>query len=162
MLDTKGQVSRWSSIDSLASNLPAEVFSTTDQVVAYSKRCTKSETERARFLYTWEATHISYDVKTYLAKIHSSQDAETVFKNQMGICEGYSNLFKHLCDKSGLQCFRVDGISSKGSDHSWNAVQLDGEWHLVDITWAAGGVSPANTFIPEFSDQYFSSNPVTF
>jgi uncharacterized protein (TIGR03000 family) len=38
--------------------------------------------------------------------------------------------------------------------HAWNAVKLDGEWHLVDATWGAGGIKDKQ-FVKKFKDYYF-------
>lgn len=50
---------------------------------------------------------------------------------------------------AGVQCMTVPGYSkgfgyqtgqsfSGEFDHAWNAVYLDGRWHLVDSTWGSG------------------------
>lgn len=31
------------------------------------------------------------------------------------------------------------------SDHTWNAVYLDGRWHLLDSTWGSGAVDDSFT-----------------
>ena len=31
------------------------------------------------------------------------------------------------------------------SDHAWNAVYLDGRWHLLDSTWGSGVVDDSST-----------------
>lgn len=49
------------------------------------------------------------------------------------VCEGYSKAFKYLCDRSGIDCLLVEGLTL-GGPHMWNMVWLDGEWWLVDIT----------------------------
>lgn len=49
------------------------------------------------------------------------------------VCEGYSKAFKYLCDRSGIDCLLVEGVTIAGP-HMWNMVWLDGEWWLVDVT----------------------------
>ena len=54
-------------------------------------------------------------------------------------CEGYAKTAKYLLDMLGVPCFVVLGNStppgSRTQTHMWNAVQLDGEWYHLDLTW---------------------------
>lgn len=54
-------------------------------------------------------------------------------------CEGYAKTAKYLLDALGIPCFVVLGNStppgSRTEGHMWNAVQLDGEWYHLDLTW---------------------------
>lgn len=54
------------------------------------------------------------------------------------VCQGYADAFLLLCQQVGLPCTVVIGAgsgSSTESDHMWNAVQLDGNWYCLDVTW---------------------------
>ncbi len=49
------------------------------------------------------------------------------------------------------------------SDHAWNAVKINGDWKLIDVTWAAGaatGNPPKFEF--NFNDKYFFTDPDVF
>ncbi len=54
-------------------------------------------------------------------------------------CEGYAKTAKYLLDALDIPCFVVLGNStppgSRTQSHMWNAVQLDGEWYHLDLTW---------------------------
>ena len=50
--------------------------------------------------------------------------------------------------------YRVNKISGK-SDHAWNAVKINGEWKLIDTTWAAGYIDDKKNFKVKTSDYYF-------
>ena len=54
-------------------------------------------------------------------------------------CEGYAKTAKLLLDLLDIPCFVVHGNStppgSRTQSHMWNAVQLDGEWYYLDLTW---------------------------
>lgn len=49
-------------------------------------------------------------------------------------CEGYSRAFKLLCNKVGIECDLVCGISFD-EGHMWNVVNIDGAHSYVDVTW---------------------------
>jgi len=55
------------------------------------------------------------------------------------VCDGYSYAYEYLLQQAGITCTRVGGYASSDPDsmeaHSWNLVQLDGEWYEVDATW---------------------------
>src|SRR5262249_35212157 len=44
------------------------------------------------------------------------------------------------------------------SNHAWNAVRIDGHWHLVDATWGAGSVGDKK-FLKRYRDYYFLTPP---
>ena len=56
-----------------------------------------------------------------------------------GVCEGYSKLFKIICDEFEAPAIIVIGksyASLQNMDHMWNyALMKDGEWYLVDCTF---------------------------
>jgi transglutaminase/protease-like cytokinesis protein 3 len=66
-----------------------------------------------------------------------------------------------------MECVIVNGISKtrdnilKGipyrEDHSWNAVKMNGKWHLVDVTWA--NTTSRDGSIDDF---YFKTDPYIF
>ena len=55
------------------------------------------------------------------------------------VCDGYSYAYEYLLQQAGITCTRVGGYAGSDPDsmeaHSWNLVQLDGEWYEVDATW---------------------------
>lgn len=54
------------------------------------------------------------------------------------VCEGYSRAFKLLMDAINIQTVQVIGyvLNSEGIEpHSWNYVQLNNKWYLVDPTF---------------------------
>ena len=54
------------------------------------------------------------------------------------VCQGYANAFKAACDYYGVPCVCISGMAytTGGSEaHMWNAVQIDGAWYGVDVTW---------------------------
>lgn len=54
--------------------------------------------------------------------------------NKKAHCEGYSRAFKYLCNKVGIECDLVCGVSFN-EGHMWNVVHIDGTHSNVDVTW---------------------------
>lgn len=55
------------------------------------------------------------------------------------VCQGYAEACLVLCQAAGIEAVYVpgDGINSSGQleSHGWNAVKIDGNWYMIDITW---------------------------
>ncbi len=54
-------------------------------------------------------------------------------------CEGYSKGAKMVLDKVGIESALITGMAKSSPEktgaHMWNAVNLNGEWYNVDLTW---------------------------
>ncbi|NDI98802.1 hypothetical protein GWA97_06910 [Flavobacterium sp. LaA7.5] len=150
------------------------------------------EDEKARALFTWIATNISYDMsaigtsKSPAGFSYSSEEeliakkkkfiediAYQTLRSKKGVCQGYAYLFAIVAEKVGLEAEIITGTSKSYpdhigrypniSDHAWNAVKINGEWKLVDATWGAGSViGNTKKFEFDFSEGYFFSDPKDF
>ena len=52
----------------------------------------------------------------------------------VGVCEGYAKAFKHLLDRLNIESMLVVG-TSRGENHAWNLVKIEGEYYHIDPTW---------------------------
>lgn len=143
------------------------------------------EVEKVRAIFIWVAHNIAYDCKAYHnmesdnpAEFPDASDyrlAETVLKKKKGVCSDYALLFRQLCIEAGIESEIVDGyafdeynpkphkLSYAGADHAWNAVRINGYWHLVDATWAAGWADDnCSSFTFDYADYYFLPSPDMF
>lgn len=93
----------------------------------------ETEEEVIRGIYDWCTKNIKYDET--LSKKHI-RDVYGALINKECVCVGYAQAFKYLCNKAEIECICVDG---KG--HTWNYVQLDGQWYAVDATWGEAGTN---------------------
>jgi transglutaminase/protease-like cytokinesis protein 3 len=129
--------------------------------------------QKARAIYRWIADNIAYDCKAYHNPSTRTDDYEDVLKRRVAVCVGYASLYKALCDYAGLDCevvqgyarYSYEGIGEQRIDanHAWNAVKLDDEWQLVDVTWGSGYTDEkVRKFIKHYSDDYFLTNPKDF
>lgn len=64
---------------------------------------------------------------------NSSGEANTA------VCDGYSYAYEYLLQKAGIRSTIITGYAGDSEEnagsHSWNLVELDGEWYEVDSTW---------------------------
>ena len=52
------------------------------------------------------------------------------------VCAGYAKMMKLQCNKYGIPCVLVTGVTDSGEYHMWNYVQMEnGIWYAVDATW---------------------------
>lgn len=51
------------------------------------------------------------------------------------VCAGYAKMLKLQCDKYGIPCVLVTGVTDTGEAHMWDYVKMDGAWYAVDATW---------------------------
>ncbi|UJR27058.1 hypothetical protein I4U23_008362 [Adineta vaga] len=130
----------------------------------------KSIIDRHWFIYYWTAINIEYDTVSYFTKNYADQTAEGVFRTRKGVCAGYANIYKHLCDQMQIPCEIVGGYS-KGygfddregapaeTDHAWNAVEIYNHWYLLDSTWGAGHLNDEKLFERRLDTYYFLARP---
>jgi transglutaminase/protease-like cytokinesis protein 3 len=88
-------------------------------------------------------------------------------KSRRTVCSGFALLYKHLLLQAGVEATSVKGFArftdaqagfpTGGIDHEWNAVKLDGDWYLMDLTWAS---TTAQKGVP--NDFYFLTDPQAF
>jgi hypothetical protein len=94
----------------------------------------------------------------------------------LAVCEGYAGLFKSLADIVGLDCIKISGhgkgfgyvslgpdapLPKMDSNHAWNAILMDGEWHLIDSCWGAGFLE-GTRYNKRFAPSWFTSTPAEF
>ncbi len=121
---------------------------------------------------------IAYSYRTEAEKIEKQNQIKLdlinkTFKSKLAVCQGYALLFEHLANLSGLESAFVTGNAKASANdigklptqslHAWNAVKINGNWKLVDVTWGAGVVNPQKRiFVPKFNDSYFFTEPEIF
>ncbi len=60
------------------------------------------------------------------------------------ICGGYTDLMQLFLEKMNLKNYRVSSNS-----HIWNAVEIDGKWYHIDLTWDDPVVSDGKDYLYE-------------
>lgn len=135
----------WKDVDDLVFAFDEANISSYDQLASRITQGFSDDESRARSIYTWIALNISYDNKSIEdGTFREKQNALTVWERKTAVCEGFANLFQHMCKAAGLQSRIVKGYAKQfaASDfqfpnHAWNSVEIDGKWKLLDVTWAS-------------------------
>jgi hypothetical protein len=150
----------------------------------------QTDREKVASIFRWITDNISYNIRmagrnrnSYISeeadddtgmiiKPLNLRVAETVLKRKMAVCDGYSRLFKTMCDNAGIPCEVIMGYARTGwdrrqtgfgSNHTWNAVYFDSAWHLLDATWASGYINyRGDEFTHRYDDRYFLTPPDQF
>ncbi|CAH1248979.1 KY [Branchiostoma lanceolatum] len=151
-----------------------EGHATIKNLVLYLIETAKTPLEKARVLFRWVTSHVQYDVVALVTGGPKEVRPDGVFRKRMSVCQGYADLYKEMCRFAEVNCVTVSGRSKGGSyqvgdkfgpnsDHAWNAVKIDGKWHLLDCTWAAGNSDlQKRTFEFEYNEHYFFTDPEVF
>ena len=179
----------YAKVDSKVKTYPS-VFTSTGQLAQQIVKDFSHPDERARALFTWMAHNIKYDTSptaagkrdTYIsykteaerrAKIAAVENelANRTLRFRKGVCNGYAMLYHKVAEKMGLESEVVHGTakilpSDIGKvpgkiNHAWNAVKINGQWKLLDVTWGAGGIA-ADKILNRFDDAYFFTHPDVF
>ncbi len=97
-----------------------------EKVVAQCITDDMSAFEKALALHDWLTEHADYSVyRTFFG-------AEGVLVYGEGVCQSYTDAYAMLLDAVGIP---VKPVVSTPMDHTWNLVQLGGEWYHIDVTW---------------------------
>lgn len=92
------------------------------------------EYEKEKALHDMLAVQVSYISG---ANAHNAYGALVEGK---AVCEGYAEALQCLLQRVGIQSVEIFGYginpaTGTGEAHAWNAVRIDGEYYLVDLTW---------------------------
>lgn len=136
-------------------------------------RYCKNDLEKAKAIFTWVATTISYDNELrndpHLQKQYYTSEANVIRKTlerKKALCGGYAFLYKELCKQAGIESEVVHGYSKKyytisnkkkQVDHTWNVVKINNKWYPLDLTMA---VSHGSNKQPDM--YWFMTNPEYF
>lgn len=125
----------------------------TPRELSYALTCNFPDTvDKYRAIFCWIAFNVAYDAVSFLSNAVPPQSAKNTFQTRLAVCAGYAQLFQKLCEKSDLHCVEISGYAkgfgfdpsktlTKGSNHLWNAVYVEGEWRMIDVTWGAGNLT---------------------
>ena len=163
--------------DSLARNIKKDGHKTPEALARALCKNLKTDTEKARSIFTWIAVNVKYDFGALdrdNPKFDSHEELlkyrekmiQKAYTSQKGICMDYSRLYQKMVQTVGLECEFIGGHSKNfggtWEKHAWNAVKINGQWQFIDATWAAGGSADGKKFKQHFKPGYFFPLPRLF
>ncbi|WP_248722696.1 transglutaminase domain-containing protein [Seonamhaeicola sp. ML3] len=177
--------------DSIARNLNGASLSNLPILAYRLTGDLDSEVEKLRAIYMWICHNIKNDYGLYALNMKKRRKYKDdsfaladwneffkektltrLLKQKRTICTGYAYLLQKLSVFAGLECKMIHGYGRTVStnidvlsipNHSWNVVQLNGKWYLVDPTWSSGYFNfEEKQFIPSFNEGYFLTDPNLF
>lgn len=109
--------------------------------------------QKLQALHDWEIHRMHYDNVSLNSSSRKLQDAVSVVKNEMGVCEGYANLYAALARSIGV---RTKYQASSSMNHGWVQCYYNDEWKLLDATWddPVSSNSDSNTEKNPYAENY--------
>jgi transglutaminase/protease-like cytokinesis protein 3 len=173
-------------VDSVVSNYPTKFRSIKSLAYKIDKDF-KTDVEKVRAAYYWISNNIIYDYKSFRNGVNGYNSikirerdyqkelfalekkyAEKALKRKMAVCEGYSQLLKFTLQELKIKCEVITGFAKQNiseigrirnnTNHAWNAVNVNGVWKLIDVTWSTGN-KESNPEIFNFDETYFFIEP---
>lgn len=111
----------------VADDAHPSVASIVGETVSQAKQETDcTEFELALYLHDWLLEQLEYDNSLKWSS------AESALTRGLGTCQAYESAYAKLLSAAG-----IENVETRDTydGHTWNAVQLDGEWYQVDCTW---------------------------
>lgn len=150
----EGELPDFSQVDQYARSSPASVDTDLVGLARYLKGAGTDRISRFRAIYTWEASHLSYDLN------YPQPTPVEVLKNRRATCDGYARLYVALAQEMGLEAEHVLGWGRGGlmfvrsasqPNHRWVRVRVSDSpthcWGLVDPTWAHSDAPGRSNFL---------------
>ncbi|WP_299624714.1 transglutaminase domain-containing protein [uncultured Tenacibaculum sp.] len=146
----------------------------------------KTDVEKTRAVFTWLTHNVRYqehyskllkepEFLVYFSEDHLKRIIKTkqekkikeAFEDRTAVCEGFSLLFKRICDLMNLENELIYGYTKPSGDyvgilattknHVWNAVKVNNKWIIIDPTYGAGQ-SYNGVWIREFNPTFFNTS----
>lgn len=182
---------KYNEVDKIVLKYPKN-FNTTEKLAERIQEDFKSDGDKARAIYSWIAFNIKYDYNAFLnpprtqgfsysteaekqRKIKELNDRlwQKAFSSKKAVCEGFTALYQHLAELTGLKSEIIRGDSkislrdigrkTTSSNHAWNIVLIDRKWCLIDVTWGQGYFDNSKgRMVNDFSSVYFDTDPDYF
>lgn len=103
-----------------------------------------SAEEKFQAIHDYICLSLYYDDDSISTKgTRKKQDAVSVIKNRMAVCEGYANLTAAMSRYAGIPS---GVVISNAHRHAWNHVWINGTELFCDTTWDDPEEDPASTY----------------
>jgi len=109
---------RYKGADDRAVSCPEtdDVVGSVSSLASYLTEPFERDLLKHRVLFKWITEHISYNGEGFRTGEYGDLSPDGVLKSRMGVCSGYSTLYKALADKAGIEAIECQGYC-KGFGH---------------------------------------------
>lgn len=90
-----------------------------------------SEFDKVKAIHDYIASNIIYN-HNYDDLTLEDYSAYGVLLNNIGVCNGYSELMMEMLMQVDVECKLITGTEKM--NHKWNVVKIDGNWYQMDVT----------------------------
>ncbi|XP_065056397.1 kyphoscoliosis peptidase-like [Rhopilema esculentum] len=168
-------------IDAYALKAPRDSMSSFEELARYLTGQYDSDLFKARSIWIWVTSNISYDTDAFFNNdLSEAADETNALKTGKAVCSGYSSLVSALCRVLSAekllwsQSKEIHGFAKgynyeigqkfdgKKTNHSWTSIKIQGQWWLFDFTWGAGYVGNDKKFAWNYTEHYFMTDPELF
>lgn len=88
--------------------------------------------DKIKSIHDYIINNTKYDVNNN--KELESYNAYGTLFNHLATCNGYTDLMAIILSKMGYDNYKI-ATTNETSGHVWNAVEINGEWLHLDLTW---------------------------
>ncbi len=155
------RIARFAEVDRFVESLPESAGQSLGTLVSSLRKVPSgTPVHQVRAAFLWVARNIRYD----LARMETTQP-EDVLRYRSAVCAGYAQLVQALCKDLGIPCETIAGFVPEGMQdtlggrHAWNAVKIDAQWYLLDVTWASTAKDYEGFFLVPPEEFIFSHFP---
>lgn len=138
-----------------------ETFNTAVENFINNATMYSSEYEREKYVNDYIVENCVYDdaAAENDNTLGNSSTAYGVLVDGKAVCEGYARAFQLLCNKMGIECVSVAGMTGNVG-HEWNCANIDGNWYQIDVTWNDTGNDIDKYYYFNLTDEemYYSHN----
>jgi len=78
----------------------------------------------------YDEQHVANDEAGIENENQDCHYVEGTLLNGLAVCSGYASTFRLFMELQGIHCDYITNAT-----HGWNAVELDGKWYFMDVTW---------------------------
>lgn len=141
-----------------------------EQITKHLIEDVNTEKGRAKYIFSWVTKNIKYDPRfVYGADnvVSESDIVKKVLRRRKGVCQHYAILLKAMFTEADIESHVILGLARRHDGplletiHAWNAAKIDGEYLLLDPTFASGYVCE-NHFYSKYMKGYFLIEPKYF
>ncbi|MEZ4884258.1 MAG: transglutaminase domain-containing protein [Chitinophagales bacterium] len=143
--------------------------------------------DKVRAIAVWISNNIAIDVDAVLNQKEEDVLPTDIILRRLAGPEHHAHLFLAMCQEAKIKCYKVrgylkdmfydEGDSFYITNHTWNAVELDSTWYMVDMALLSGSIesikqiarpedaskhdpnSQALEWTPRFREAYFLAHP---